>query len=138
MSRQRALREKPEFPKALACGLLEDGGRILFLIKKDGRGNERFILPCAEVYPGDDPAALLKDAFEKQAGIDAEIGDIVKESRYNAGSRKKRKFVPVLAFKIFAKSRSARPGLQFAGVKWLSLEDAKKKRLDRKAEWIRR
>ncbi|HID73132.1 TPA: hypothetical protein EYP38_04270, partial [Candidatus Micrarchaeota archaeon] len=88
MSRVRKLREKPEYPKALACGMLEDGGRVFFLVQKDRHGVERLELPHVLVYPGQDPAALLKQAFEEQAGIDAEIGDIIRESRHNAGSRR--------------------------------------------------
>ncbi|MFH1393258.1 MAG: NUDIX hydrolase [Candidatus Micrarchaeota archaeon] len=138
MSRVRTLREKPELPKALACGMLEDGGRVLFLIQKDRQGVERLELPSVLVYPGQDPAALLKQAFEEQAGIDAQIGDIVNESSHNAGSRKKRRFILCLVFKAHAKSGRARPSPQFSGVKWLSLEKAKEAKLGRKAEWLRK
>jgi len=138
MSKIRKLREKPEFPKALACGMLEDSGRILFLVQKDRHGIERLELPYALVYPGQDPAALLKIAFEEQAGIDAEIGEIVRESRHNAGSRRKRKVIPCLIFKVFAKNTRARPSSGFSGVKWLSLEKAGEAKLGRKSEWLRK
>ncbi len=136
MSKVRKLREKPVLPKALACGMLEDGGRVLFLIRKDRNGVERIEMPCVYAYPGDDPTSLLKEEFSRQTGIDAEIGDIMREGRHNAGSRKRRKFIPVLVFKVRAKNMRARPSSEFSGVKWLSLEKAKDMRVGRKAEWL--
>ena len=39
-------------PSALACGLLEDGDRALFLVRIDEKGQERLEMPCVEVMAG--------------------------------------------------------------------------------------
>jgi len=126
-------------PKALVCGMLEDNGRMLFLIKSDVNGIERIELPSVIVPSGRSPVAEIKNEFLRATGIDGEVHEIIMESRFNAGSRKRRAMVPLLVFKITARNRSARPPInEFSGFKWLSLEDAKKMRLDRKLEWLRR
>jgi len=125
-------------PKALACGMLEDGGRLLFLIRKDDRGIERFEMPCVLVFSGRNPLAELSGEFTRQTGIDAQIHDILFESKFNVGSRKRKQWIPVLVFKITAKSMRANPATEFSGFKWLKVEDAKKLRLTRHAEWMRR
>jgi len=124
--------------KALACGMLEDGGRILFLIRKDERGLERIELPCVLVQSGRSPFAEIKDGFHKMTGIDGEMHEIVLEGRYNAGTRKRKAWVPCLVFKVTAKSMRANPSPEFSGFKWLRLEDAKRMRLSRNAEWMAR
>jgi hypothetical protein len=123
--------------KALACGLLEDNGRVLFLIRKDERGLERLELPCVLVQSGRSPFAEIRDGFFKMTGIDGEIHEIVLEGRYNAGSRKRRSWIPCLAFKVTAKNMRATPSPEFFGFKWLRLEDAKKAKLSRKSDWLR-
>ncbi len=126
-------------PKALACGMLEDNGRILFLIRSDVNGIERIELPSIVVPSGRSPVAEIKNEYLRATGIDGEVHEIVMESRFNAGSRKRRAMVPVLVFKITARNRSAKPPSgEFSGFRWLSLEDAKRMRLDRKLEWLRR
>jgi len=128
-------------PKALACGLLEDNGRILFLVRTEASGErkiERIELPCVLVPSGRSPFADIKEAFQRMTGIDGEIGEILVEERHNAGSRKRRMLVPVLIFKVSARNRSAKPSSEFSGFRWLSLEDAKKARLSRDCEWLRR
>jgi hypothetical protein len=136
MSNARKMRERPQFPKALACGLLEDGGRALFLIRKDDRGLERIEMPCAEIFPGEDPISKLASEFKRQTGIDAEIGDLKLERRHNTGSRKRRHFVPCLVYAVRAKSMRANPPPEFAGFRWLKPDDARTLRLSRKAEWM--
>jgi len=125
-------------PKALACGMLEDGGRVLFLVRADPNGTERIELPCILVPSGRSPFAEIKSEFPRRTGIDGEVHEIVIEGRHNAGSRKRRIWVPVLVFKVTARNRSANPPTEFSGFRWLSLDDAKKQRLDRKLEWLRR
>jgi len=50
-------------PAALACGMLLDGNRALFLVKKDEKGNETLSLPCTLIYAGENPAgAAVGDA----------------------------------------------------------------------------
>lgn len=124
-------------PKALACGMLEDGGRVLFLVRTDERGIERIELPCVLVPSGRSPFAEIKDAFQKLTGIDGEVHEIILEGKHNAGSRKRRLRVPCLVFRVTAKQRSARPAAGFSGFRWLTLEDAKKQRLGRNTEWLR-
>ncbi len=136
MSRERKYREKPEPPKALVCGMLEDEGRVLFLTFKDSHGIERLELPCVYARQQSDPVSQLGEAFLKQAGIDGEVGEIVLESRHNAGSRRRRRWIPCYVFGIKAKTRKADPGGGYTGFRWLSLKDAKKEKLGRKAEWL--
>lgn len=141
MGRRRMPTGTP-LPKALACGMLEDGGRVLFLVRSERSGGghviQRLEMPCVLVPSGRSPYAEIKEAFPRMTGIDAEIGDIVIEGRHNAGSRKRRNWVPVLVFRVSAKNRFAKPSPEFSGFKWLSLEDAKGQKLGRNAEWLRK
>ena len=125
-------------PKALACGALEDEGRILFLIRKDERGIERIELPCVLVVSGRSPVAEIKSEFIRQTGIDAQLHEIIFESKFNAGSRKRKFLVPCLVFKFTAKNMRAKPTGEFSGFKWLKIDDAKKEKLTKNAEWLRR
>ncbi|MBU0532724.1 hypothetical protein KKB44_04475 [Candidatus Micrarchaeota archaeon] len=123
-------------PKALACGMLEDNGRILFL-KRISHGIERIELPCVLVHSGRSPVAEIKEKFTIQTGIDGEVHEIIIERRHNAGSRKRKIWVPCIVFKITAKNMGAKPSEEFSGFKWLSLENAKKQKLSRNTEWLR-
>ena len=131
----RQLRDETK-PIALACGLLEDSGRALFLIRRSQDGKELLELPCARVFPGDDPMSKATGAFKAQTGVDAHSAGIALESRHNTGSRKKKHFVPVLVFRMDAKNKTARPSGEFSGFRWLPLAEAKKMRLARNAEWL--
>jgi hypothetical protein len=137
MSRQRVLTGTP-VPKALACGMLEDGGRVLFLVRRDQNGTERIEMPCVMVPSGRSPFAEIKEAFPRMTGIDGEVHEIVLEGRHNSGSRKRRAFVPCLVFRVTARNRMAKPPGEFSGFRWLSLDDARKQRLSRNAEWLRK
>jgi hypothetical protein len=137
MSNVKKLRERPDVPKALACGMLEDEGRILFLKYKDRHGIERLELPSVVSYSGD-VISQLAEAFREQTGIDGEVGEAITETRHNAGSRRRRRWIPCLAFRITAKSMRARPSAKFSGFRWLSIEDAKREKLGRNTEWIRK
>jgi len=95
-------------------------------------------MPCVLVFSGRNPLAELSGEFTRQTGIDAQIHDILFESKFNVGSRKRKQWIPVLVFKITAKSMRANPAAEFSGFKWLKVEDAKKLRLTRHAEWMRR
>lgn len=137
MGRRRVPTGTP-IPKALACGMLEDGGRVLFLVKRDAAGTERIEMPCVLVPSGRSPFAEIKDAFGRLTGIaDSQVHEVELESRFNSGSRKRRSFVPVLAFRITARNRTARPSGEFAGFRWLSIEEALAQRLSRSLEWLR-
>jgi len=124
-------------PKALACGMLEDGGRILFLLRRDERGIERLEMPCVLVPSGRSPFAEIRDGFRAMTGIDGEIHEVVMEGRHNAGSRKRRFRVPCLVFKVTAKERKAKIGPEYSGFRWLSPEDALRSRMGRNLEWLR-
>lgn len=110
---------QPAFPSALACGLLEDGGRALFLMRRNAQGIETVELPCVLLHKGDNPVAALKDVFHAQAGIDAQVHEILFEKKWNAGTRKKKAIAPALVFKVTAKSASVRLSPGFSGYKWL-------------------
>jgi len=129
--------KKIQRPRALLCGMLKDGGRIFFLSRNE-RGVVRFEMPCIYSYGSEDPVNLLSEEFNKQTGIDGEVCSIVLEKRHNAGSRRRKYWIPCLVFEIKAKNKNAKISKEFSGYKWLSLEDAKKEKLSRKSEWIRK
>lgn len=134
MANSKKLRER-KYPKAVVCGMLEDNGRIIFLKQKGMDGIERFEVPHVLIYSGD-PVSQIHDAFKKQTGIDPQVGEIILETKVNAGSRKNKFRVPCLVFKITAKNKTAKPDSQFSGFKWLSVNDAKKQKLHKNTLWI--
>jgi hypothetical protein len=102
---------------------------------------ERIELPCVVVPSGRSPFAEIKDAFQRLTGIDGEVGEIVLEARHNAGSRKRKFWVPCLVFRITAKNRTTKPSTDFSGFRWLPFNEAKKQdnvKLGRNLEWLRR
>ncbi|MFH1520307.1 MAG: NUDIX hydrolase [Candidatus Micrarchaeota archaeon] len=133
------MRRKPEKlkPTALACGMLEDNGRVLFLVKKDERGIECLEMPCVLVYSGGNPLSEITEEFKRQTGIDGQVHESIKEGKQNVGSRRKKHWITVLVFRITAKNRTAKPSNEFSGFKWLDFDNAKNQRLSRKLEWIR-
>ena len=124
-------------PAALVCGMLEDNGRILFLLKKDERGVERLWMPCTAIYSSANSVIELAKEFKRQTGIDGEVHEVVFQNKHNSGSRKRKFIIPVLVFKMTAKNRTTKPSDEFSGFRWLSLDDAKTHRLDRKLEWLK-
>ena len=125
-----------KLPSALACGLLEDNGRALFLARKNLLGLETVELPCVLIYPGEDPVARLASAFTQMTGIDAQVHEIAFQRRHNVGSKKRRQTVPALVFKVTAKNASAKPGPGFSGSRWISSADIGKHRLARICGWL--
>ncbi len=124
------------FPKALACGMLHDGNRVLFLVRRDTHGTERIELPCTEIFGAEDPVGGLTTEFRRQTGIDAEILEIKMQRRYNAGSRKRKRWIPCLVFSVRAKNMKAKISSEFSGFRWMDIEKAKEMKLGRKAEWL--
>jgi ADP-ribose pyrophosphatase YjhB (NUDIX family) len=124
-------------PSMLACGLLEDNGRALLLVAKGKDGAERFCLPCALVMPGEDPVSAVVAAFREKAGIDAQAHEIAFEGRHNAGSRKRKLWIPAMAFRMTAKNARAIPSKEFSGFRWVPLGEVASLRLAREAEWLR-
>lgn len=123
-------------PVSLAVALLEDNKRALFLVRRGQDGRESLELPSSRVFPGDDPMSVAVDAIRSQAGIDAHSQGAGFEAKHNAGSRRHKHPVPVLVFRMQAKTMSARPSGEFTGFKWIPLAEAKKMRLGRNAEWL--
>lgn len=136
MSNERKYRERPPRPKALVCGMLEDGGRVLFLSKKDQHGVERIELPCVYSTERGDPVSQIAQAFKMQSGISVHVGEIAFEGRHNAGSRRKKYWVQCYVFKVEAKEKKADPGGGYTGFRWLSFKDAKEKKLGKHADWL--
>jgi hypothetical protein len=121
----------------LACGLLEDNGRALFLVSINKEKKERFLLPYDFVMPGEDPVSRIVEAFRLQTGIDAQAHEIAFEGRHNAGSRKRKLWVPAMAFHMTAKNARAIPSKAFSGFRWVPLGEVASLRLAREAEWLR-
>jgi len=122
---------------ALACGLLQDGERALFLSRKNVLGLETVEIPCVPIFKGENPVAKISEEFKRQTGIDAQVHEIAFEKRHNVGTRKRRQIVPAMAFRMSAKSAAARPSHEFSGYRWLSATDLLKFKLARNAEWLR-
>ena len=112
------------YPKAFASAMLNDGGRILFLIGKERYGKKRLVLPWAKIEGRRDPVAEIKKAFLEQSGIDGQVHEPLFEGRYNAGSNKYKKWIPLLVFKVSAKKMNCVPPKEFEGFRWLSVKDA--------------
>jgi hypothetical protein len=122
---------------ALLCGILEDNGRILFLVRKDERGREMLELPHALVKAGENEVLALTAAMREQAGIDAQVHEVIKQGKHNAGSRKKKRWVPALGFRATAKSAKVSLGKGFAGFRWIALREIGNVKLGRNSEWLR-
>lgn len=123
----RAIKTKGGFgkvPKAFACGILEDRGRILFLVKKDEHGFERVLLPSVMVNSGRSPVAEIQGEFLRQAGIEARVEGVLFEGKYNYGTRRGKSFIPLLAFSMAARRMQAKPSSEFAAFRWISIKEA--------------
>ncbi|MDD5317202.1 MAG: hypothetical protein PHF51_00545 [Candidatus ainarchaeum sp.] len=133
----RKKRLPAKLPELLACALIEDGGRILFMKTKSPDGREAITLPCTPVPKGGNPVQLLAQAVKAQAGIDAHVQAPALKGRLNAGTRKAKRWIPAIAFSTTAKSYRARPAPPFTGSVWLTAIDALAKRFTRASEWLR-
>ena len=101
------------------------------------QGVETVELPCVLLFKGENPVARLAEEYRRQTGIDAQVHEVLFEKKHNAGTRKRKCFVPALAFKITAKSASAKPSPEFSGYRWLSSADLGKHRLAKNCQWLR-
>lgn len=124
-------------PVALACGILQDGERVLFLKSRAADGTERIGLPFVMLFAGQDPVKKMTEFFLQQTGIDGHVQDVRLQARHNVGSRKNKRFIPVLGFRVDAKTRQAKPSSEYSGYAWLTLDAAKAQKLDRTSEWLR-
>jgi hypothetical protein len=118
--------------------MLEDEGRVLFVSKKDRHGIERLELPWIYGYTQVDPVSQLTESFLKFTRIDGQVGEIIYETRHNAGSRRRKKWIPCFVFRVTAKNRRCDPSGGYTGFKWLSIEGAKKEKFGRHAEWLKK
>ena len=125
-------------PKAYAAGALCDGDRIFFLQKRTPEGKVELELPGTVVFEGDDPVFCVKAKMKQKAGIDCEVGAVVFEGKYNAGSKKHKAFVPAMAFECRAKDCTARPSAAYCGIKWVKKEktEIRKEKIARNSEWL--
>jgi len=124
-------------PESLACALIEDGGRVLFLVSRSRDGREELSLPSILLKKGEDPVSSLAAAVRAQTGIDAHVQSPVLQGMFNSGSKRNRKLIAAIAFSVTSKSYSAKPGAGFTSAVWLKAEDAKAKRFSRASEWLR-
>jgi hypothetical protein len=116
---------------------LEDDGRALFLSRKDLAGNEAVELPHIFIQKGENPVSSLAAGFRRLTGIDAQVHEILFEREYNAGSRKRKAFIPAIVFKVTAKNSSAKIAAGFSGYRWISSTDLPKFRKAKIIEWLR-
>jgi len=128
--------QPPAIPAGLACGLLEDSNRALFLMRKNMQGVETIEFPCVLLNKGDNPVAALTAAFHAQTGIDAQVHEVKFEKRYNFGSKKRKAWIPVLVFKVTAKRASVRASSEFSGYKWLEEKELRNYRMAKTLQWL--
>ena len=131
----RKLNAAPK-PACLACGLLEDGGRALFLARKNQLGVETVELPCVLLYAGENQVARLTEDFRIATGIDAQVHEVLFQRSHNAGSRKRKALIPALVFRMTAKNAFAKPGEKFSGFRWIASADLSKFKLARICSWL--
>lgn len=134
--RQRRLAQIKK-PSMLACALIEDGGRYLFLESKDIAGKSRFELPSVFVYAGEDPVSALQKAILEDCGIDAQVGHAIITGEYRAGSKRGRVLVPALGFTVSAKSYKAVISDRFVAYKWMGAKESLAVKLEKKSEWLK-
>jgi len=123
-------------PSALVAGMLLDGERALFLVRKNSLGAETLELPCIFIYGGENPASAIVLEFARQTGIDAQAHEVMMNARHNVGTRKKKLFIPVLVFRIGAKKTNAKPSSEFSGYRWLEEKEMDARKLAKKCEWL--
>lgn len=125
-------------PKALICGMLEIGGKVLFLVKKDRAGKEVIEMPFVLGSSSADPHSQLSEAFKKQTGIGAHPVHQVMEGKHNVGTAKKPEFIPVLVFEMMPDDPRVKPdpGTGYCGFLWVKMLDAEGKTLSENAGWL--
>lgn len=109
----------PPRPSALICAALQDGKRILFLVRQNHEGKEEIALPCVEVMKGDDQVGAIVAEFNRATGIDGHVAGTAFTGEYNAGSRKRRAWIPAIAFKFEAKNTQAKCAAMLSSYKIL-------------------
>ena len=125
-------------PSALVCALFEDNGRYFFLERTDERGRKQIELPSVLINEGEDPVSLLSSFLRSSLSLDAQVHLITLQGRFNAGSRKRRHLIPVLAFRCSAKRMQPKISSPYSGFVWLGAEDSLKQKMGRNTEWLAR
>ncbi len=125
-------------PSALVCALFEDNGRYFFLEKTDLAGKIQIELPCVLVNEGEDPVSSLSNYLRSSLSLDAQIHLISLRGSFNAGTRKRRHMIPVLAFKCTVKRMSVKLPAAYSGSLWLSAEASFEQKMGRNTEWLMR
>ena len=105
-------------------------------MRKNNLGIEAVEMPCVLIGKGENPVAALQAAFHAQTGIDAQVHEILFEKKWNAGTRKKKAWVPALIFKVTAKNASVRLMPGFSGYKWLFEKELAKYRHARTMQFL--
>jgi len=121
-------------PKALICGILEEGDRMLFLKRKNEEGQEELELPHIFAGASADFVSQLTEAFRKQTDVKAEMGPLMAEGEYPLSEGKT---IPAMAFGMIAERKDVAPAPEFTGHEWLGLESAKKRRLSMALSWMK-
>ncbi|MFH0884637.1 MAG: hypothetical protein V1861_02925 [Candidatus Micrarchaeota archaeon] len=123
-----------ERPKALICGMLEQGGKALFLKRKEADG-EGIEMPSVYGILSADPVSQLAEAFKKQTGIKADVGGVILESRHEYEGA----HIPCLVFKMNPLNEDLlepEPAGAYSGFEWLALEDARLRKHAPKGRWL--
>lgn len=125
-------------PKALICGMLEIGGKVLFLAKNSKDGKEVLEMPFVMGSDTTDPHSQLAEAFKKQTGIKAHPVHQVMEGKHNVGTPKNPEHIPVLVFEMMPDEPRVKPdpGKGYTGFFWLKMIDAEGKALSENAGWL--
>ncbi len=128
----------PLFPSALVCALFEDNGRYFFLEKTDERGRKQIELPSVLINEGEDPVSVLAAYLRSALSLDSQIHLVSLRGKFNAGSRKRRRMIPALAFRCSAKKMQPKISAPYSSSRWLTAEDSLKEKLGRNSEWLQR
>lgn len=116
--------------KALLCALIQDANRTLF-IERTSADLVTYGIPSIMVNDGTDQVKALTQAVKEQTGIDAQVTQVALTGRHNVGSRKRRQYVPALAF--YAVSKNYKPTV---ACKWLTVKQSREVKLDLNTAWI--
>ncbi len=123
-----------EKPKALVCGMLEEEGKALFLLRKES-GKGGIEMPAVYGSLRADPVSQLAEAFKKQTGIKAEVGPVVIEGRHeHEGSH-----IPCLVFRMLPLREGPLepdPASMYSGFVWLTMEEARLRPHAPKGGWL--
>ncbi len=134
--RVRRMKTFEPLPKALALGAIEDNGRYLFHLVTDKYGVTRVDLPYVLVKSGESIAAKIKEQIHQIIENNVEIGEPIFQVTYNAGTRRKRNFIPAIIFKVETFGRIQMKKEKMQEYKWLKLDETKTISKTKESEWF--